>query len=354
MGKNTDRRKSALRIINIVIVTGLGAYLVYFLLSQISLSDLKKSFFGAYIPSLVIGLALMYSMDFFKSYRQIILIGTGDIRFIDMFFTSLIRNAFNMLLPARTGELSYIYTLKKKFKIPVEIGVSTLVVGLLFELIIVFCIAVISIIIISINRPLTSSISVIIISSLLLIASLLLLIFLSRFIDLIIKFFNFLIKKFPGLGKNKVFSYLFDKLIETNKSIQIIQKRKIYWKVFLLTVATRVLKFTSYYFLIHAYLKPLGYDFADLPYWTVILATIASELSAVLPTHAVAGLGTYEAAFVAAMVLLGFPLNPAAIAGFNYHIINLVSDTIWGIIAILIISMPFYKIKKKLPDMPES
>jgi hypothetical protein len=354
MEKNTDRRKPILRIINIVIVSCLGAYLVYFLLSQISLADLKKSFFEAYVPSLVIGLALMFSMDFFKSYRQIILIGTGDIRFIDMFFTSQIRNAFNMLLPARTGELSYIYVLRKKFKIPVEIGVSTLVVGLIFELILVFCIAVISIIIIGINGPLTSSISVIVISSLLLIASLLLLIFLSQFIDLFIKIFNFLINKFPGLGKNKVFSYLFDKLIETNKSVQIIQKRKIYWKVFLLTVATRAIKFTSYYFLIHAYLKPLGYDFASLPYWTVILATIASELSAVLPTHAVAGLGTYEGAFVLAFVSLGFPEKPAIIAGFNYHIINLIFTTIWGIIAILIISMPFYKIKKKLPDLPES
>ena len=351
MEKNKNKRKSIIKIINIIIVSCLGVYLVYFLLSRISLSDLKKSFFEAYIPSLVIGLALMFSMDFFKSYRQMLLIGTGDIRYIDIFFTSQIRNAFNMLLPARTGELSYVYVLRKKFKIPVEIGISTLMVGLIFELILVFCMAVISIITIGMSRPSAPSISVVVISSLLLIASLLLLIFLSQFINLFIKFCKFLTRKFPGLGKNRAFSYLFDKLIETNKSIQIIQKRKIYWKVFLLTVVTRAIKFTSYYFLIHAYLKPLGYDFADLPYWTVILATIAAELSAVLPTHAVAGLGTYEAAFVLAFVSLGYPEKPAIIAGFNYHIINLVFTILWGVMAILIISMPFYKIKKKPPDL---
>lgn len=346
MEKKINIKSIVFRTINIVIVVGLGAYLVYFLLGRISFSDLKKSFFEAYVPSLVIGLTLMFSMDFFKAYRQKILIGTEDIRYIDMFLISLIRNAFNMVLPARTGELSYIYTLKRKFKIPVEIGVSTLMVGLIFELILVFCIAVISIIIVGINRYSMSSTSVIVISSLFLVASLLLLIFLSKFVGLFIKFGNFLIKKFPGLRKRKVFTYLFDKLIETNKSIKIIQKRKIYWKVFLLSVATRVIKFTSYYFLIHAYLKPLGYDFADLSYWTILLATIAAELSAVLPTHAVAGLGTYEGAFVLAFVALGFPEQPAIIAGFNYHIINLIVTVIWGIIAVLIIVMPFYKIRK--------
>lgn len=346
MSKNSRIRSLIFRIINIIIVAGLGAYLVYFLLGRISFSDLKKSFLEAYMPSLVIGLALMFSMDFFKAYRQKILIGTGDIRYVDMFLISLIRNAFNMVLPARTGELSYVYTLKRKFKIPVEIGVSTLMIGLIFELILVFFIAITSIIIVGINRYSISSTSIILISSALFIASILLLFFLSKFIGFFIKIGNYLIKRFPGLRNRKVFMYLYDKVIETSRSIKTIQERKIYWKVFLLTVATRVIKFTSYYFLIHAYLKPLGYDFSELSYWVVLIATIAAELSAVLPTHSIAGLGTYEAAFVFAIVALGFPERPAIIAAFNYHIINLIFTIIWGIIAVLIVIMPFYRIRK--------
>ena len=349
--KNSDIKSLIFRIINIIIVVGLGAYLVYFLLGRISFSELKRSFIEVYMPSLVIGLVLMFSMDFFKSYRQKILIGTDDVRYADMFLISLIRNAFNMVLPARTGELSYIYVLRKKFKIPVEIGVSTLMIGLIFELIIVFCIAIISIIIIGINIYSISYTGVIIISSILLAASLLLLIFLSKFIGFFIKIGDCLLRKFPGLNNSKVFTYLYKKIIETNKSVELIQKRKIYWKVFLLSVTTRVIKFTSYYFLIHAYLKPLGYDFANLPLWTILLATIAAELSAVLPTHSIAGLGTYEAAFVFAIMALGFPNEQdAIIAGFNYHIINLIFTIIWGIVAVLIIVMPFYKIRKNLPS----
>jgi len=147
VNKRITIKSIILRTLNIVIVVGLGIFLVYYLLTQIDIKDLKTAFLGVYKPSLIIGLALMFSIDFFKSYRQKLLIGTNQVRFFDMFLVSLIRNAFNMVLPARTGELSYVYVLKRKFKIPIEIGVSTLFVGLIFEIVIVFSMIIISIII---------------------------------------------------------------------------------------------------------------------------------------------------------------------------------------------------------------
>jgi len=343
---NANTRSLIFRIINIVIVVGLGVFLVYYLLSGINISDLKKSFLQAYIPSLAIGLILWFIMDFFKTYRQLILVDSPYLRYGDMFLVTLIRDAFNMVLPARTGELSYVYVLKKKFKIPVEVGISTLVVGLIFDLIIVFCMVLISVIIAVVNMSTVSPTGLIIIAVALLAASLMLLYFLSKVINLFIRFGGFLKGRFTRIAKNNVFSYLYDKLIETNKSIEIIQKRRIYWKVYLLSIATRVMKYTSYYFFIHAFLAPFGYTFSDLPYWEILLATIAAEISAILPTHAVAGLGTYEGAFVLAAVGLGLPKEHAIIAGFNYHIVNLVSTILQGLVAILIIVMPFYKIRK--------
>jgi uncharacterized protein (TIRG00374 family) len=287
----------------------------------------------------------MFSVDFFKAYRQIMLVGSKGLRFADMFLVSLIRNAFNMVLPARTGELSYIYVLKRKFKIPVEIGTSTLMIGLIFDIIIVFSLIIISIFIVGINRYSISSTAIIVIAVALLAISLLILFFLPNLINLFIRLLNLIKSKFVKLAKNKVFSFILDKLVETNKNIRIIQSRKIYRKVYLLSIATRVLKFTSYYFLIHAALKPLGYNFSDLSYWVIFLATVTAEISAVLPTHAVAGFGTYEGAFALAFMLLGFSKDISIIAGFNYHIINLLFTISWGLIAVIIIIMPFYKIK---------
>ncbi|MBN1298764.1 MAG: flippase-like domain-containing protein, partial [Actinobacteria bacterium] len=346
---NTKNVKSLVfRIINVVIVAGLGVFLVYYLLSGIELSDLKKSFIQAHIPSLLIGFLLWILMDFTKTYRQNILVGSADVRYGDMFLVTLVRDAFNMVLPARTGELSYIYVLRRKFKIPVEVGVSTLAIGLIFELIIVFCMIIISIIIVGVNRFAVSSTTVIIISAALLAASLLLLFYLSKIVSVFIKLGRYLLQRFEKLKNSKAFNYFYDKLVETNNSIEIIQGRRVYWKVYLLSIGNRVLKYSSYYFLIHAFLKPLGYSFADLPYWSILLATIAAEMSAVLPTHAVAGLGTYEGAFVLASVGLGFSKEHATIAGFNYHILNLAVTVIQGLIAVIILVLPFYKSKRDM------
>ena len=344
--KKSKKRWLILRIINIVVVVGLGVFLVYYLLNQIDIEDIKSAFINIYTPSLIIGLILIFSIDFFRAYRAKILIGPGKIRMVDMFLVSLIRNGFNMVLPARTGELSYIYVLKRKFKFPVEIGISTLMIALVFDLVIVFSMIVISIIIVGINKYAVSSTSVILIAIALLISSLLVLFYLSKFIGFFIKIFDRTLLK-HRISKSKVIQYIYKKLVETNKNIELIKKRGIYWKVCLVTIPARILKFAAYYFLIHAVLKPMGFGFNDLSYWVIFLATVAGEISAVLPTHSLAGLGTYQVAFVLALVMLGFSKNISIIAGFSYHIINLIFTVAWCLIAMIILSLPVYRIKEQ-------
>lgn len=95
----------------------------------------------------------------------------------------------------------------------------------------------------------------------------------------------------------------------------------------------------------------MGYSFGDLNFWVILLATVAAEISAVLPTHALAGFGTYEGAFALAFIMLGFTEEISIIVGFTYHLVVLLYTVFLGIISIAIISMPFYRIKKnKLED----
>jgi glycosyltransferase 2 family protein len=343
--KKTGKKGLILRIINIIVVVGGGIFLLFFLLQEVTIEDIKNAILGVYRPSLIIGLVLIFSIDFFRSYRAKILIGPGRISMVDLFLVSLVRNGFNMVLPARTGELSYIYVLKRKFSLPIEIGVSTLMIAVVFDLVMVFSMILISIIIVGINRYAVSSTSVILIAGGLLVFFLLFLFYLSGFIGLFIKLYDKTMIN-SRIGKTKVMQYLYDKLVETKKNIEIIRKRGVYWKVYLITIPARLLKFTAYYFLIHAVLQPMGYGFGDLPYWVIFLATAAAEMSAVLPTHSLAGLGTYQGAFALAFVLLGFSERISITVGFSYHIINLVFTVAWSLIALLILSMPFYRFKK--------
>ena len=343
--KRANKKKIILRVINIVVVVGSGIFLLFFLLNQVDIKDIIKAFLGIYKPSLIVGLILIFSIDFFRAYRAKILIGPGRIRMVDMFLVSLVRNGFNMVLPARTGELSYIYVLKRKFKFPLEIGISTLMIALVFDLVIVFSMIVISIIIVGVNRYAVSSTSVILIAVSLLVSSLLVLFYLSKFIGLFIKIFDRTLSRYR-VSKIKIIQYVYKKLVETNKNIELIQRRGIYWKVYLVTIPARILKFTAYYFLIHAVLKPMGFGFNDLPYWVIFLATVAAEISAVLPTHSLAGLGTYQGVFALAFIILGFSKEISIIVGFSYHIINLIFTVAWCLIAMIILSMPFYKVKE--------
>jgi uncharacterized membrane protein YbhN (UPF0104 family) len=93
-------------------------------------------------------------------------------------------------------------------------------------------------------------------------------------------------------------------------------------------------------------LQPMGYGFLSLNFWIIFLATVVAEISAVLPTHALAGFGTYEGAFALAFVALGFPASLSKIVGFSYHITMLSFSVILGVLSMIIISLPFYRFKK--------
>ncbi len=342
--KKTNKRKIMWQAINVAIVVGIGIFLVYFLLSRVSFNDLKTAFFNMDITFLVIGLVIMFIQNIFRAYQKKILIGNANINMGDLFMVTLIRNGFNMVLPARTGEISYVYVLKRKFKLPVEIGVSTLVLILIFDLVMVFSLIVIAIIIVGINKYAISSAMIIVIAVAFLAVALLVLFFLPKIIGLVIKILNKLFLRYR-IGKNRIMQLLYKKLVDINENIIIIQKRRVYWKVYLVSLVIRVLKFVSYYFIILAIMKPMGYSFANLSFWVIFLGTVVAEISAVLPTHALAGFGTYEGAFALSFVVLGFTKEMSIIVGFNYHLIILLFSVGLSILAMIILSLPFYRVR---------
>jgi uncharacterized membrane protein YbhN (UPF0104 family) len=347
---NERRRKRQLlfKIINIVLVVALGAFLVYFYfrLGQLNFSELKETLLNMYKPTLVLALAVMLLSNFFRAYRKTILVGSQRIGMGDMFLVAMIRNAFNMVLPARTGELSYVYILTQRFQFPLEIGISTLMVVLIFDLVIVFSLIIISLIIVGVSAFAIPPTSVVIIAIILLGISLLILFYLAKIIDFILIAYKKILVRFK-VKEEKLIYRIYNKLLDINDNLKIIRGRKIYWKVYLSSIATRVLKFTGYYLVIHAILSPLGYTFSELNYWVILLATVAAEISAVLPTHAFAGFGTYEGAFALAAIPLGFVQGSEITVGFAYHIVVLVYTVVLGIIAMIIINLPFYRTRKE-------
>ena len=348
-----SKKTIILRVINIVLVVGFGLFLLIFLWRGITFADIKNTIVNSYKPTLIAAFVIVFISDFFRAYRMQILVGTNRIRLQDMFLIALIRNAFTMVLPARTGELSYVYVMTKKFKFPVEVGISTLALVMVFDLAIVFSLIVIAIIIVWITIGFgslaISSWPVILIAGVLLIFSLLLLFYLSAIIRFFLRLINKLMLK-TRAQRSKAVQYIYKKLSDINESIEEIKQRKIYGRVYFYSIVCRVLKFGAYYMVIHAMMQPKGYGFLSLNFWIIFLATVVAEISAVLPTHALAGFGTYEGAFALAFVALGFPLSLSKIVGFSYHITMLSFSVILGLLSMIIISLPFYRLKNPKLD----
>lgn len=76
--------------------------------------------------------------------------------------------------------------------------------------------------------------------------------------------------------------------------------------------------------------------FAPITAPDAVLATLAGELTSVLPVHAPGGFGTYEAGLVGAMVYAGVALGPAIAAAVNVHLALLSTALLCGCLALVV------------------
>jgi uncharacterized membrane protein YbhN (UPF0104 family) len=76
--------------------------------------------------------------------------------------------------------------------------------------------------------------------------------------------------------------------------------------------------------------------FVDAPASAAWLAAIGGDLTSVLPVHGVAGAGTYEAGVVAALLPFGVAPEPALKAAVNLHIFVLAATLLGGAVSVLL------------------
>lgn len=80
-------------------------------------------------------------------------------------------------------------------------------------------------------------------------------------------------------------------------------------------------------------------QFLEIPYLNQLLAVIAGELTSIVPFHAPAGVGTYEAGITASLISVA-PLEDSAQAAINVHLFMLSSALIGGLIGWLLPKHP--------------
>jgi len=294
--------------------------LVAVLLTQISIQDIFITLLRINPIYLITGFGLYSCSYVFRAWRFHVLLN-GEVEIKDLFDIECVHNAINNLLPARTGELSYIYLLKKINNKTTGDGVATLVVARIFDfiaLIVLFIIAIV--LIVDIPKIILDTLWIIAIFAIFLLLVLgILLTRGKKFVLLVQK----TAEKFH-CEDNPWFDYLIIKGFETVESLDKIQMKKSVVSL----IASSLLIWGFNYFIVYLLMTGMNFQISML---TVILGSTFILLATVLPIQGLAGFGTTETIWTLVFVPLGLPLDQAIISGFCYHIIIILYFTILGI-----------------------
>lgn len=198
-----------------------------------------------------------------------------------MLVTTGVRNGFVDFLPARLGELSFFYILKKynikTSSITTVFGLCTAIdIVVLFFIVFLACFY-------SFDQSLLS----IEYAPLFLVISILLL-FAIKKLDFFLTLFSLSLSRWRKNNKATAF------LQRVADDLKTIKESDKYFQILLLTFVLRIFKYTSLYILLLSVVKQFGFNFDELNPLITSVSFICAEASASLPISGFMGFGAYE------------------------------------------------------------
>jgi uncharacterized protein (TIRG00374 family) len=266
---------------------------------------------------------LIYALSYFFRALRFHFLLNRMVGVKDLFCITCVHNLVNSILPARAGELSYIYLLKKNHNRPVEEGIATLIESRVFDMIAISFLFFSSI---AFAQDLPELISDAMWAIALFTAFLLvLLVSISRCNIITHAMRNAAV--FLNLGKSPAFGILLEKIDNVAKIFACMNLNK-----FLLCVLISIACWLAAYSVVYLLLVAMG---IKLPLGTALLASTFSLLTTILPIQGIGGFGTMEGGWTIGFMLFGMSKDLAIISGFGVHIITIFYFLVLGVIGSL-------------------
>lgn len=242
------------------------------------------------------------------------------------------RNLFIDLLPARLGELSYVYLLTKRGGKATEDGLASVFLAILFDLIALAPLLLLAILMVGSGNNASRT----------LLATLAVMLGIVGFsvMRLVVPVGNWAAAQITVNGSSSWSAKAVRLIKRTVEALREVQHRKIFARVLLVSMVVRLCKFGSYYFLVLAIMTPLGYPIAVLGFFRVFLGVVSAELAAALPISGLGGFGTFEAAWTLSFSQLGFSTEHAVLSGILAHAVSQIVEYVLGIAALAYLMRP--------------
>ena len=320
--------KLSSNFIRALIGTVLGGLIAHFLMREIKPEDLSNAFKNFSIFWVIVSFLFYLLSTILRSYRWKIMLLSKSVKLSSLFYVTSIHNLLNQLLPARTGEVSYVVLLKKTQSVPASEGAATLILARIIDVLAMgfFFITSICFFWKSVKVPVVH-----LLLMTLFILPLVFFVFVGIFSRKGVQLVSQCFEKM-GLMKFKMFQKFSDFLVRLAADLYQIKISGRLYKYGLFTLLAWGAKFFAFY----AMCMNLSFS-APITFGETVLGTTFSELASTLPVYGFAGLGTIEGGWSFGFLLLGFPKNEVILSAFCFHIFLLSYSAILGIISFFLL-----------------
>ncbi len=314
-----------------VLSAAISAGIFWYLISQIDPAELIRAVrrmaagpLMAYGALTVVGVLARASRFWILLARRV--------PFRVMLAVTLARNLFIDLIPARLGELSYVYLLSRRAGRPAEEGLASLALSILFDMAALAPLLVLALVIVgggdgfSVGWLMAAS-------GALAVAA----VVTMRLAEPLVRLAARILRRRTASAR---LARVAGKLDETAEHLRDTRRRGVFLQVFGISAIIRLCKFGSYYALFLAVMTPYGYSVGTSGFFRVFLGVVGAEIAAALPIHGIAGFGTFEGAWAFTFTRLGFSREHAIISGIVAHAISQLVEYTLGAAALLWLMRP--------------
>jgi len=292
------------------------------LIAQINLLDVITTLKNINPVFLIAGFFLYTCSYYLRAWRFHILLNK-EVSIKDLFTITCVHNMMNNLLPARTGELTYIYLLKTRQQRTTGEGLATLIIARIFDFMVI---SIFFLVLFLFIYHFTSNITPLAIAGTVFLFSMVFLLFGLLFYGnvflKILKNFScyFNCKKFPAGD------YILKKSEETIKCFEKFKNGKINMHISIITLSLGIWALSYSLF----YLIALSMNIQS-GVVQILFASSFAVFSTVLPIQGIGGFGTMEGGWALGFILMGITKEVSISTGFGFHLIILLYTLCLGI-----------------------
>jgi len=300
------------RIFSIFIAIIITIALFSILFSQIELWDVIEILIKIKPIYLIAGFIFYTASYLFRALRLYILLNR-EIGIKELFSIVCIHTTALNILPARSGELSYIYLLNKRHKRTTGEGAASLITIRIMDIITVSLFFFISLIITHDLPPIVMN-AIKIIGLFLFFTVLFIIMFIlncDRFVYLLRNLSIYL-----KINEKKAVNYIFNKLDEMSRTFQKLT-RTLFINSIIISICIWIMLYSSLYSLIEA--MGIGVTF-DL----FLLASTFFLMTSIIPVQGFGGFGTLEGGWAISFMAVGVAKDAAISSGIIVHIISII------------------------------